>query len=107
MKVLKYHRVVMIFLGIYPRPPNLSSGLSWLHFSPFYTIICMIVSAILSALYVYQGQNTARLSYVFEAFALVLGSSGAFGASLNMKLNMNQIGVVQSKLQAIADQGDS
>lgn len=104
LKVLKYNEIVMTVLGIYSRPPHVSCGLRWLHsIMPYYTIVCMIVSFTLSVMYVMH--ESARLSYVFEACTIGMGSYSGLFASLNMKWKANKAGDVQSKLQKIADKG--
>lgn len=106
LQVLKYHKIMMTILGIYPRPHNASSRLRRLHsISPYFIIFCMFVANILSTTYVYQGFGTIRLSYLFESFAIVIGGFDALCAYLNMRWKMKEIGDVRLKLHEIADQG--
>lgn len=96
----------MTFLDIYPHTPTSSSRLRRLHsFALYFTISGMFTSTTLSAMYVYQGYGTTRFSYVLETCALAFGAVEAIGAFLNMKWKMEKAAEVQSKFQAIADQG--
>lgn len=105
LTVFKYHQAMMSVLGIYPRPRNASSRLSWSHsICPYFVILTMSLANTLSTTYVYQGYNTIRLSYVFESFALVIGGLEAVCAYINMRWKMEKTGDVQAKLQEIADQ---
>lgn len=95
---------MMTSLGIYPRSHTKKSRLDWLHsISPYLLIIDLTFCNILSTTYVYQGST--HLSFVFEAFSLVIGGSEALSAYLNMRWKMNKVGDVHMKLQKIADQG--
>lgn len=104
IKVLKYNQAMMIPLGIYPLPPTATYSKLLLHsFSPYFMIITMILCNILSTTYVYQGST--RLSYIFEAFTLIIGGSEALSVYINMRWKMNRVGDVQLKLQGIVDEG--
>lgn len=100
LQVLKYNRVMMTSMGIYPHSPA-----GWLQsISPYLIIINMTMCNILSTTFVYQG--SAHLSsQAFEAFSLVIGGSEAVSAYINMKWKMNKAGAVHLKLQEIADEG--
>lgn len=100
LQVLKYNRVLMTSMGIYPHFPA-----GWLQtMSPYLLIIDMTICNILSTTFVYQG-STHLSSQVFEAFSLVIGGSEAVSAYINMKWKMNKAGAVQMRLQKIADEG--
>lgn len=104
--VLQYNRVMMTVVGIYPQLPTSSSYLNRLaSISPYLIIPSMVVAETLSSTYVYQGFNTTRLSYVFEAFSLVFGGTSALSAYLNMRWNMDDVADLQLKFQQIVDQG--
>lgn len=102
LQVLKYNRVIMTAMGIYPQSPA-----GWLQsISPYIMIIDLTLCNILSTTYVYQGSaGSVRLSQVFEAFSLVIGGTESVSAYINMRWKMNRAGDVQLKLQKIADQG--
>lgn len=106
LNVLKHNQLVMTGLGIYQCPPHSSVRLRLLHsITPYFTITSMTVAIILSGLYVYQGYGSARLAFVFEAFALFIGGIEALFAYINMIWKMNQAVDLRLKLQQIVDRG--
>lgn len=102
LQVLKYNRVIMTSMGIYPHSPA-----GWLQsISPYIMIIDLSICNILSSTFVYQG-STHLSSQIFEAFSLVIGGSETVSAYINMRWKMNKTGAVRLQLQKIADEGAS
>lgn len=103
-KPMEYNQFMMTVLGIYPRPPNASSRLSWLHsISPYFVVFFLSAVLVLSAKYVQQEYKVENLSYVFQAFGIVVGGSEALFAYVNMRWIMDKLGDIPSKLQEVID----
>lgn len=99
--VMKYNRIIMAIVGIYPYSFASVSLNLFRSISPYLITIILITCEISAATYAYHETSP---SLMLAALSLVIGGIQSLCAYQNMRWKMDAVGQVHVKLQEIVDQ---